>query len=105
MLFILKTVMGFVHQDLEMSQVSQKTCYDRHAGERYFNIGDLVLELIPVKNKKMQDCWGRGTFQGDRVNEVTYIMKPHGREAVQTVYVHRLKAYYGREMLVNDLWC
>lgn len=61
-----------MEQNLERSQESQMTWHDRNAEERWFDTGDLVLVLIPMRKNKMQDCWEGPCEVLARVNQVTY---------------------------------
>lgn len=51
----LQDMMDLVQQNLKESQKVGKAWHDRHAEERAFEIGDMVLVLDPVRKNKMQD--------------------------------------------------
>ena len=62
------------HENLKSAQTKMKAWYDRNAVSRAFEVGDLVLVLLPVPGNPLH-----ATFTGpcevvERLDEVNYVV-------------------------------
>ena len=69
--------------------------YDKRARERWFEIGDEVLLLLPEKHNKLQMSWQGPYTVTERVGDWDYRVKIRGKERLY--HANLLKAYVRRE--------
>ena len=84
-------------RSVKEAQQRQKRVFDRHALERYFDVGDQVLLLRPQKKNKLQVAW-RGPFTvKERIGDWNYRISLPGKTRVY--HANLLKKYIARESL------
>ena len=94
----LATCQELATEHAKESQSKAKVWYDRQARQRTFEIGQLVLVLLPVQGKPLQTKY-QGPFKviGKR-GPVDYVIETPNRRRTQRVcHVNMLKAYVERD--------
>ena len=82
-------------EHLSKAQQRYKTQYDRRAKARWYQPGDEVLLLLPVKKNKLQLAW-QGPFPVvERVGDWDYRVRVKGKDKL--VHANLIKGYVRRE--------
>lgn len=99
-------MMDVAQQNLLKRQASHGELYNGNTYARWFDVGDLVLMLLPVKKHQMQNS-REGSFEVvERVGEVTSdVQKLLNEVAPQTAHINKRKVYHHREAVVNMMCC
>ncbi len=95
----LKKATEIAQKNLQDSQETMKTWYDKKASERSFNPGDQVLVLFPVRENPLQAKFSGPYTVRSKVSDVNYVIDTPGRrKKTQLCHINMLKPYHVREM-------
>lgn len=85
-------------------RAKEKTWYDRDARDRTFNVGDLVLALLPKAGEPLDIAW-KGPFKVlERVSDLNYLISSNSkRNPSRLCHVNMLKSYTERHDVLTNV--
>ena len=73
-------------------QAETKARYDKHAKERYFDVGDQVPVLMPVTSIKWTAQWTGPYLVENTLSPITYTVRmPDKRKKTRTIHINMMK--------------
>jgi len=94
----LATCQDIAKEHAKQAQIKSKVWYDRRARERSFEVGQLVLVLLPIAGKPLETKY-QGPFRIiGKLGPVDYVIStPNKRRSQRVCHVNMLKAYVERD--------
>lgn len=94
----LRKACQFAKQNLEGTQKSMKTWYDRKSKERNFSPGDKVLVLLPVKDNCLSARYHGPYTITTKINDTDYVINTADRrKTTRLCHINMLKEFYEGE--------
>ena len=85
----MKATQEIVKQNLQSSQLRQKTLFDRKSSEKEFHVGDKVIILLPTPGSKLETKW-QGPFEVTEVSDDLRNIKVDTKKKVKRYRVYNI---------------